>query len=179
MIENAKKTLDKNCSSKLRQEAIANFQKGLSVTEVIERNAIAAMKRLGITVYVAPYEADAQLAYLCHLGICHAVLTEDSDIIVYSVICGSPFPILYKFNTTGVANCISLDSIFNSDICSDTTDKSGRRGKFLPNLQEFSGPSGRRMFALMCILAGCDYVDSIHGVGLQGAQQVRARILQA
>jgi exonuclease 1 len=32
---------------------------------------------------VAPYEADAQIAYLIQQGLAHAVVTEDSDMIVY------------------------------------------------------------------------------------------------
>jgi exonuclease-1 len=167
-----KKTTDPDCHAKLRLEAVSNFQKGLSVTDQIERNAIAAMKRLGITVFVAPYEADAQLAYLCHIGICHAVLTEDSDIIVYSVISGTSFPILYKFNTTGSASLIDLNAFFVNNNSPDASDATGRRGKFLPNLRNFAGPAGRRLFVLMCILAGCDYCDSVNSIGLQTAQQV-------
>ena len=32
---------------------------------------------------VAPYEADAQLAYLYKQGIIHLVVSEDSDLLVY------------------------------------------------------------------------------------------------
>ena len=32
---------------------------------------------------VAPYEADAQLAYLMKTGITSAVISEDSDLLVY------------------------------------------------------------------------------------------------
>jgi exonuclease-1 len=32
---------------------------------------------------VAPYEADAQLAYLCRLGEIQAVITEDSDLLAF------------------------------------------------------------------------------------------------
>lgn len=32
---------------------------------------------------VAPYEADAQLAYLANNGIVDAVITEDSDLIAF------------------------------------------------------------------------------------------------
>ena len=34
------------------------------------------LRKLNIACIVAPYEADAQLAYLCMIGYCHAVLTE-------------------------------------------------------------------------------------------------------
>ena len=32
---------------------------------------------------MAPYEADAQLAYLTKSGLAHAVITEDSDLLAF------------------------------------------------------------------------------------------------
>jgi exonuclease-1 len=170
-----KQTTDRDCLAKLRTEAIACLQKGLSVTAEVERHTIAAMRRLGITVIVAPYEADAQLAYLCHIGVCDAVMTEDSDLILYSVISGRNFPILYKFNTSGSSHYFESNKMFNADTTDEfAAEATGRRSKFLPGLKDFRGASGRRMFVQMCVLAGCDYNDSVHGVGLQTAQQVRS-----
>ena len=40
---------------------------------------------MGIEYYVAPYEADAQLAFLFHSGRVSAVITEDSDLLVFGV----------------------------------------------------------------------------------------------
>ena len=44
---------------------------------------------------------------------------------------------------------------------------------FTAGLKQFRGPSGRRMFAQICILAGCDYSESVYGVGLAAAQKAR------
>ena len=41
------------------------------------------LKREGIECIVAPYEADAQLAYLALTGDVDAVITEDSDLLPY------------------------------------------------------------------------------------------------
>jgi len=38
---------------------------------------------LGVDVIVAPYEADAQLAYLSKCNIAQLIITEDSDLIVF------------------------------------------------------------------------------------------------
>jgi hypothetical protein len=46
---------------------------------------------------------------------------------------------------------------------------------FKGNLKHFTGPNGRRMFVQMCIMAGCDYHESIHGIGLISAQQAIIR----
>ena len=40
-------------------------------------------RKAGVEVIVAPYEADAQLAHLANTGYVDAVITEDSDILVY------------------------------------------------------------------------------------------------
>jgi hypothetical protein len=44
---------------------------------------LQALKEQGIAFMVAPYEADAQMAYLAISGDVHAVITEDSDLLVY------------------------------------------------------------------------------------------------
>ena len=42
-----------------------------------------ALRAEGIQYVVAPYEADAQLAYLERVGIVDGILTEDSDLLVF------------------------------------------------------------------------------------------------
>ena len=38
---------------------------------------------MGVEYIVAPYEADAQLAFLALNGLVSAVITEDSDLLAY------------------------------------------------------------------------------------------------
>lgn len=47
------------------------------------RTWVQVLKREGIECIVAPYEADAQLAYLALTGDVDAVITEDSDLLPY------------------------------------------------------------------------------------------------
>ena len=42
-----------------------------------------ALKEAGVEVIVAPYEADAQMAFLAKSRSVHAVITEDSDLLTY------------------------------------------------------------------------------------------------
>ena len=42
-----------------------------------------ACRGVGVECIVAPYEADAQLAYLSREGIVDLVITEDSDLLVF------------------------------------------------------------------------------------------------
>mmetsp|Transcript_17234 Transcript_17234/g.32622 ORF Transcript_17234/g.32622 Transcript_17234/m.32622 type:complete len:801 (+) Transcript_17234:171-2573(+) len=59
---------------------------------------------------LSPYEADAQLVKLVVDGVADAVVTEDSDVLVYSAACNRSFPIVYKLDRDG-GDCdvISMD----------------------------------------------------------------------
>ena len=196
LLENMRNcTDDQHVRVKLRAEAISCFQKGLSVTPEMEKATIGAVRKMGIQVIVAPYEADSQLAYLCATKYCAAVLTEDSDLLVYSAVCGVPFPILCKFDRYGAVQAVDLSTIMSPPPPQDppaaaaaaaAASGSGGGGeaggapggsKFLAELaKSFVGITrGRRMFVQMCILAGCDYCDSVHGIGLVKAQEAVAR----
>mmetsp|Transcript_26107 Transcript_26107/g.54479 ORF Transcript_26107/g.54479 Transcript_26107/m.54479 type:complete len:1090 (-) Transcript_26107:173-3442(-) len=62
----------------------------------------------------SPYEADAQLAKLCVDGWAHAVVTEDSDVLVYSAVTRKPFPIIYKLDRkNGACDVVTMDWLVN------------------------------------------------------------------
>lgn len=231
LLDSFHRTTDHQCRAKIKSECITMYQRGLSVTHDMEKNCISGLRKLGIEVIVAPYEADPQLAYLCHIGYCDAVMSEDSDILVYSACCGTNFPILYKLDnkgsvetidlslcgvlmttdtSTGISNenaviSSSYDGSQGSDVKTSLKGPEGfiqqLRTHFHPvkannnnntmsnnhntnntdtnnnnNTNDSSNTNiqGRRMFVQMCLLAGCDYCESIPSVGLQTALQVRA-----
>ena len=47
------------------------------------KNKKKALHNLGVDVVVAPYEADAQLAFFSKANIAQIIITEDSDLIVF------------------------------------------------------------------------------------------------
>ena len=55
---------------------------------------------------MAPYEADAQMAYLAINGDVHAVITEDSDLLVY----GCP-RVMYKLDKHGHGEEILIEDL--------------------------------------------------------------------
>lgn len=57
---------------------------------------MTALREFSIQFIVAPFEADAQLAYMCRQGWLHAVITEDSDLLAYG--CPNTF---YKMDKHG------------------------------------------------------------------------------
>lgn len=61
----------------------------------------------GVDCVVAPYEADAQLAYLTKCGLAQAVITEDSDLLAFGCkkVCGAAFPTPY------IEKCVEVNVI--------------------------------------------------------------------
>ena len=74
------------------------------------------LKELEIEFIVAPYEADAQMAYMVKEGIAEFAISEDSDLVAY----GCP-KILMKLDFNGKAYAWSLEEFkaMNVDIAKD------------------------------------------------------------
>ncbi|XP_020608082.1 exonuclease 1-like isoform X2 [Orbicella faveolata] len=66
-----------------RQQALECFQKCVDITPEMALEVIKECRKKGVDCIVAPYEADAQLAYLMKAGIVQAIISEDSDLLVY------------------------------------------------------------------------------------------------
>ena len=96
---------------------------------------MGALRQMGIEVLRAPYEADAQLAYLARNRSVAAVLTEDSDLVAYACPC-----VLLKLDRHN-ATCQRL-------LWEDVPSVSAGGGLALTKFDE-------RMFLELCILVGC------------------------
>ena len=68
-------------TSKAREQ----FAKAVDITPTMAWHCIVALRDCGITCIVAPYEADAQLAFLACTGKVDFVISEDSDCIAYGI----------------------------------------------------------------------------------------------
>lgn len=73
----------------------------VDVTPEMATQVIKALKVEAVPYVVAPYEADAQLAYLERNGIVDGVITEDSDLLVFG--CKN---VLFKLDSDG--NCVNI-----------------------------------------------------------------------
>lgn len=84
------------------------FEASLEVTPQMAHNVImeCCVER-GIEYIVAPYEADAQLAYLSKIGKADAVLTEDSDLI-----CFGCHTVIYKVQNSGACHVFKQKKLF-------------------------------------------------------------------
>ncbi|OWK63126.1 Exonuclease 1 [Lonchura striata] len=125
-------------------EARECFGRSVNITHAMAHEVIKAARAQGVDCIVAPYEADAQLAYLNKTGMVQAIITEDSDLLAFG--CKKVFLKIDKFGNgleidqTRLGNCKQLGNVFTEE-----------------------------KFRYMCILSGCDYLPSIHGIGLAKA----------
>ena len=129
-------------------EARAHFAKAVCVTHEMAHQLIVALRKKDIKFLVAPYEADAQLAYLSRAGLVDLVVTEDSDSLVYG--CKR---VLFKMDGDGNGMEIQLRNLGANDEISFVN--------WSPD-----------MFMDMCILSGCDYTPSIMGLGMKTAHRI-------
>jgi len=125
--------------------AYEQYTRAVDVTPEMARQVIDALAREGFESVTAPYEADAQMAYLAKNGFVDGVITEDSDLIAHG--CGSVFT---KMGADGIGLEIRYaDLARNRDL-------------------SFVGFTPE-MFLEMCVLSGCDYLPSLNGVGIKKA----------
>ncbi|KAL0797926.1 hypothetical protein Bca101_053100 [Brassica carinata] len=131
--------------------AVEFFQRAVSVTSSMAHQLIQVLKSENVEFIVAPYEADAQLAYLSSLeleqGGIAAVITEDSDLLAYG--CKA---VIFKMDRYGKGEELILDNVFQA------IDQK-------PSFQNFD----QELFTAMCVLAGCDFLPSVPGVGISRA----------
>jgi len=128
-----------------RRAAAEYFQRCVTVTPEMVASVLAELRPLGVEAMVAPYEADAQLAYLAASGVVDAVITEDSDLVVYGV----P-TLIFKMSKFGDA-----ERIRTADL-PDVPDPPMRH----------STPD---MLLWTAVLSGCDFFPGISGLGIKRA----------
>ncbi|XP_028902963.1 WD repeat-containing protein 64 isoform X3 [Ornithorhynchus anatinus] len=125
-------------------EARECFNRCVNITHAMAHQVIKAARSQGVDCIVAPYEADAQLAYLNKTGIVHAIITEDSDLLAFG--CKK---VILKMDKLG--NALEIDQ--------------ARLGM----CRQLGDVFTEEKFRYMCILSGCDYLPSLHGIGLAKA----------
>ncbi|XP_020204265.1 exonuclease 1 [Cajanus cajan] len=121
------------------------YQKAVDISPQVARELIQVLKQENVQYVVAPYEADAQMTFLAISGQVDAVITEDSDLIPF----GCP-RIIFKMDKFGQGVQFQYSML--------------QKNKEL----SFEG-FNRQMLLEMCILSGCDYLQSLPGMGLKRA----------
>lgn len=134
-----------------RKRAEEWYQRAYTVTSEMARLVIRECRKINVEYIVAPYEADAQLAWMMKTGYIDGVITEDSDMLVYGA-----NKILFKMNRFGNGdlferkNLLSLDSL---------------------NMNNFTDD----MFMYMSVCSGCDFFKGVQGLGVKKSHAVVKR----
>lgn len=126
-------------------EARNHFRRCVDISPEMAFNLIKECRKRNINCIVAPYEADAQLAYLLKNKIADFVISEDSDLLTFG--CTN---VLFKLDINGVGVLVEGEKLHLA---------TGERP------EDFSLDK----FRYMCILSGCDYLESLPGIGLKKA----------
>ncbi|EMD35333.1 hypothetical protein CERSUDRAFT_66521 [Gelatoporia subvermispora B] len=127
------------------------YVKCIDVTPQMAYQFIKALRAECVPYVVAPYEADAQLAYLERTGVVDGIITEDSDLLVFG--CKT---VLFKLDVAAS----TVTRVSRADFASITSGSSS--GISLVGWSDVQ-------FRAMAILSGCDYLPSIPGIGLKTA----------
>ncbi|KAJ8716289.1 hypothetical protein PYW08_013574 [Mythimna loreyi] len=129
------------------EEARSYMRRSVDITHAMALSLIKECRKRNVDCIVAPYEADAQLAYLNIKNIAQVVITEDSDLILFGCT-----KVLFKMDLDGIGTLVDttkLPLVMKCPIEHYTFDK----------------------FRQMCIMSGCDYLASLPGIGLAKARQ--------
>jgi exonuclease-1 len=126
------------------------YARAVTVTSTMIHALIIRLKSSDIEFLVAPYEADAQLAYLSRFNYTDFTISEDSDCIVYG--CKR---VLFKLSKEGTAEQLNRRDLGSNDTLSFT---------------DWSDDQ----FKLFCCISGCDYVK-FQGLGVRKAHKLVAK----
>jgi exonuclease-1 len=127
----------------LQSEANEHYVRAVGVTPELLLPLYAALRARNVSFLVAPYEADAQLAFMCRKGLIDFVITEDSDLIAYQC----PMTV-FKLDRDGNCEVLEFAALFK--------------------LEGLAGLSPGA-FLEACVLAGCDYLPAIPRMGFRTA----------
>lgn len=89
------------------------------------------------------------MAYLSKIGYVDVIITEDSDLLAFGA-----KKVFYKMDANGNGKEISLEDIKTV------------RGDVSPDIWSYN------IFLSTCIFAGCDYLNSIRGIGFKKAYKL-------
>lgn len=143
-------------------EEVQRQQKRLvKVTKEHNEECKKLLRLMGVPVIDAPGEAEAQCCEFVRAGKAYAVATEDMDALTF----GAPKVARHFFSSGSAArggdddkkaNAMKKHNIIEIDLASALDELAMNREEFID----------------LCILLGCDYADSIKGVGPAKAFQL-------
>ena len=160
------KAKNKAAGDKLRdegkiEEANAIYARSISIKKSMMFMLIDILDVMKVRYIVAPYEADAQIAFLCQEKIADFAITEDSDLFAYG--CQD---IVFKLDYEGNCEHVSLKSLKEGSFEGLIEDD------FINAMLDMP----EEKLIELCIVAGCDYLPNIPGFGLKRAMKMMSHL---
>jgi len=125
--------------NKLEQKKITLLKQSVSINKKEIAEAFEIVELLGVPAFYAKEEADSQCAYMSINGLVDYVATEDMDLLTFGT------KKIIKNFMKSTMHMIELDQILSD------------------------GDITMAEFIDICILLGCDYTDTIEGIGYKKA----------
>ena len=131
------------------EAALKQTKRTVKVTPKMNQDTRRLLKIMGCPVIEAPCEAEATCAEIVKLGKAYGAVTEDMDVLTF----GAPVMIKNLFSTQSSTNAPGM--------------KPGQKPVYEVNLAVALEQLNVTMdqFIDFCILCGCDYTDTLRGVG--------------
>jgi 5'-3' exonuclease len=140
---------DRTLERRVRSAKVAGA--GDSQGPIVEE-LLQVLRENQIAFIVSPYEADGQLAYLSQSGMVDLVITEDSDLLCHDV-----QTILFKYDGNGRGILVQRHDLGAMELQENSL-----------SLLDFSST----MIAIMFVCIGCDYCESLQGIGPVTARDI-------
>ena len=137
--DNNEKILDESELLNIQNEKIKLFKQIVSISHTQIEEAAYVASLLGIPCIHAPEEADSQLSYMIINDLVDYIVSEDMDLLTF----GSS-KLIRNFSKSNMYEINLNELLEEGEITMD-------------------------QFIDICILLGCDYIDSIDGIGIQKA----------
>jgi exonuclease-1 len=82
------------------------YQKAVDISPHMAHALCQRLRELNVRFVVAPFEADAQLAYMIHEKLVDAIFTEDSDLLAYN-----SARVFFKLDADGSGKEVSIQNL--------------------------------------------------------------------
>lgn len=148
-MENKQKAMESLAKDELG-EARKFFSRCIIIDERIISTTFDCLRAKGVEFIVAPYEADSQIGKLVDVGYVDAAISEDSDLLLYGI------NLILKLNVNGECDYLDLRAV---------EPEAYKESPSLYKWLRFDRYDRIRA----CVMAGCDYLENIRGIGLKTA----------
>ena len=137
------------------------------IYQAVVNSLLKSLREKKIPFMISPYEADGQLAYLSNEGLIDLIISEDSDFIGHG--CKA---VLYKYRAEQQQQQQQNGNNKQSSFWKVTGDLIRRNDVNAVNTSFDLSSFSDIMLTIFCVATGCDYCNSLKGIGIKTAKNV-------